>query len=74
MEIVSKENMVSIVDRVLGLRTEEFVDDPMVIPQRIMEGWSPQFMDELPDVFCGNLSRPGSLLLSMLIQLMIQED
>ncbi|XP_020576554.1 anthranilate synthase alpha subunit 1, chloroplastic-like [Phalaenopsis equestris] len=55
MEIVAKENVVSIVDRVLGLRTEEFVDDPMVIPQRILEGWSPQFMDELPDVFCGGL-------------------
>ncbi|XP_020689174.1 anthranilate synthase alpha subunit 1, chloroplastic-like isoform X2 [Dendrobium catenatum] len=53
MEIISKENMVSIVDRMQGLRTEEFVDDPMIIPRRIMEGWSPLFMEELPDVFCG---------------------
>ncbi|KAL0911822.1 hypothetical protein M5K25_019989 [Dendrobium thyrsiflorum] len=53
MEIISKENMVSIVDRMQGLRTEEFVDDPMVIPRRIMEGWSPLFMEDLPDVFCG---------------------
>ncbi|KAK8969978.1 hypothetical protein KSP40_PGU002856 [Platanthera guangdongensis] len=53
MEIVSKENVVSIVDHELGRRTEEVVDDPMGLAWRMMEGWSPHFLDELPDVFCG---------------------
>ncbi|KAK6145275.1 hypothetical protein DH2020_022095 [Rehmannia glutinosa] len=37
MEIVAKENMVTIVDHHEGQRTEEFVEDPMVVPRRIME-------------------------------------
>ncbi|XP_020250357.1 anthranilate synthase alpha subunit 1, chloroplastic-like, partial [Asparagus officinalis] len=53
MEIVAKENLVSVMDHEEGHRTEEIVDDPMKIPQRITEGWSPQCLDELPDVFCG---------------------
>lgn len=32
---------------------EEIVEDPMVIPRRIMEGWKPQMIDELPEAFCG---------------------
>jgi len=54
MEIVAKDNLVSIMDHEEGHRTEELVDDPMQIPRRITQGWSPQFLDELPDVFCGN--------------------
>ncbi|KAL0370675.1 UNVERIFIED_CONTAM: Anthranilate synthase alpha subunit, chloroplastic [Sesamum angustifolium] len=53
MEIVAKENVVTIVDHHEGQRMEEFVEDPMVIPQRIMEKWKPQRIDELPDAFCG---------------------
>ncbi|EYU45742.1 hypothetical protein ABFS82_O000500 [Erythranthe guttata] len=53
MEIVAKENMVTIVDHHEGRRTEEFVEDPMVVPRRIMEKWKPQRIDELPDAFCG---------------------
>nr|XP_029116890.1 anthranilate synthase alpha subunit 1, chloroplastic isoform X2 [Elaeis guineensis] len=55
MEIVAKENMVTIMDHEAGRRTEEFLQDPMQIPRKIMEGWNPQLIDELPDVFCGML-------------------
>ncbi|OVA17636.1 Anthranilate synthase component I [Macleaya cordata] len=53
MEIVAKENFVTIMDHEEGLRTEEFVEDPMAIPRSLMEGWTPQLLDELPDAFCG---------------------
>ena len=53
MEIVAKENKVITMDHEEGLRTEELVEDPMVIPRRITEGWKPQLLDELPDTFCG---------------------
>jgi anthranilate synthase component 1 len=50
---VAKENMVTIMDHEEGRRTEEIVDDPMTVPQRIMEGWTPQLVDGLPEAFCG---------------------
>uniref|UniRef100_A0A2P2KK45 anthranilate synthase n=1 Tax=Rhizophora mucronata TaxID=61149 RepID=A0A2P2KK45_RHIMU len=53
MEIVAKENMVTIVDHYEGKRREEIVEDPMVVPRKIMEHWEPQLSDELPEVFCG---------------------
>ncbi|XP_058099631.1 anthranilate synthase alpha subunit 2, chloroplastic-like [Magnolia sinica] len=53
MEIVAKENFVTIMDHEEGVRKEEFAEDPMVIPRRIMQDWSPQLVDELPDAFCG---------------------
>ncbi|XP_077222387.1 anthranilate synthase alpha subunit 1, chloroplastic-like [Tasmannia lanceolata] len=53
MEIVAKENLVTIMDHAEGCRMEEFVEDPMEVPRRIMERWNPQLIDELPDAFCG---------------------
>ncbi|KAL8146031.1 hypothetical protein AgCh_003967 [Apium graveolens] len=53
MEIVAKENVVTIMDHRKGKRTEEIVEDPMVVPRRIMESWTPQRVDELPEAFCG---------------------
>ncbi|XP_021715502.1 anthranilate synthase alpha subunit 2, chloroplastic-like [Chenopodium quinoa] len=53
MEIVAKENLVTMMDHHEGKRTEEFVEDPMEVPRKIMEQWKPQLIDELPDVFCG---------------------
>ncbi|KAI3778145.1 hypothetical protein L2E82_07194 [Cichorium intybus] len=40
MEIVAKENMVTVMDHQEGRKTEEFVEDPMVVPRSIMEQWS----------------------------------
>lgn len=56
MEIVAKENKVTIMDHEFGQLTEEIVDDPMMIPRRISEGWKPYLTDELPDAFCGKSS------------------
>ncbi|CAL5363793.1 unnamed protein product [Camellia sinensis] len=52
MEIVAKENKVTILDHEKGCLTEKVVDDPMSIPRSISESWRPQFIDELPDTFC----------------------
>ncbi|KAG8651448.1 hypothetical protein MANES_07G127900v8 [Manihot esculenta] len=53
MEIVAKENKVTIMDHEEGSLTAEFVEDPMTIPRRISEGWKPQITSELPETFCG---------------------
>lgn len=53
MEIVAKENMVTIMDHREGRRTEEFVEDLMVVPRVIMGKWKSQRLDELPESFCG---------------------
>ncbi|OAY61091.1 anthranilate synthase alpha subunit 2, chloroplastic isoform X2 [Manihot esculenta] len=53
IEIVAKENMVTIMDHYEGRRTEKIVDDPMAIPRRMMDDWNPQLIDELPEVFTG---------------------
>ncbi|KAL8146033.1 hypothetical protein AgCh_003968 [Apium graveolens] len=53
MEIVAKENVVTIMDHRKGKRTEEIAEDPMVVPRRIMESWTPHCVDELPEAFCG---------------------
>ncbi|XP_057548435.1 anthranilate synthase alpha subunit 2, chloroplastic-like isoform X2 [Amaranthus tricolor] len=53
MEIVAKENSVTVMDHQEGKRTEEFVEDPLTVPRKIMDKWEPHLIDELPDVFCG---------------------
>ncbi|XP_057732330.1 anthranilate synthase alpha subunit 1, chloroplastic-like [Arachis stenosperma] len=59
MEIVAKENMVKIIHHEDGRLTEEIVEDPeimedpMLLPRRIMAKWTPQLIDELPEAFCG---------------------
>lgn len=54
VEIIAKENKVTIMDHMEGRLTEEVVEDPMLIPRRISEDWKPQLIDDLPDAFCGN--------------------
>ncbi|CAN0890111.1 Anthranilate synthase alpha subunit 2, chloroplastic, partial [Linum grandiflorum] len=53
IEIVAKENMVTTMYHHENRREEQIVDDPMDVPRRIMEGWTPQLLDELPECFCG---------------------
>ncbi|OMO76234.1 Anthranilate synthase component I, PabB-like protein [Corchorus olitorius] len=53
MEIVAKENRVTVMDHEQGCLTEEIVEDPMLIPRRISENWKPQLTEDLPDAFCG---------------------
>lgn len=56
MEIVAKEDKVTIMDHESGHLTEEIVDDPMAIPRRISQDWRPCLSDELPNAFCGKSS------------------
>ena len=51
MEIVAKENKVTIMDHEEGSLTKELVEDPMVITRKISDGWKPQLIDELLDTF-----------------------
>lgn len=53
MEIVAKENKVTVMNHESGQLTEEIVDDPMEIPRKISQDWRPCLNDELPDAFCG---------------------
>uniref|UniRef100_A0A161WWF7 anthranilate synthase n=1 Tax=Daucus carota subsp. sativus TaxID=79200 RepID=A0A161WWF7_DAUCS len=53
MEIVAKDNTVTIMDHEEGRLTEKVVDDPMEVPRSISEEWRPQLIDDLPDAFCG---------------------
>ncbi|KAL6128116.1 hypothetical protein ACLB2K_071472 [Fragaria x ananassa] len=53
MEIVAKENKVTVLDHEAGSSIEQFVEDPMAVPKRISDNWRPQLIDELPDAFCG---------------------
>ncbi|CAI0443578.1 unnamed protein product [Linum tenue] len=53
VEIVAKENEVTIMDHERGLLTEQTAEDPMTIPRTISEGWKPQLVGSLPAAFCG---------------------
>ncbi|XP_027922295.1 anthranilate synthase alpha subunit 1, chloroplastic-like isoform X2 [Vigna unguiculata] len=53
MEVVAKENKVTIIDHESGNLIEKTVDDPIMVPKTISEGWKPCFIDKLPDAFCG---------------------
>ncbi|GFP88093.1 anthranilate synthase alpha subunit 1 chloroplastic [Phtheirospermum japonicum] len=53
MEVVAKENKVTILDHDLGTMVEKIVDDPMTIPRSISEGWRPQLIQDLPEALCG---------------------
>ncbi|XP_047172872.1 anthranilate synthase alpha subunit 1, chloroplastic-like [Vigna umbellata] len=53
MEVLAKENKVVIIDHVAGTLSDKTVDDPIMIPREISEGWKPYLIDELPDAFCG---------------------
>ncbi|KAI3734933.1 hypothetical protein L6452_14415 [Arctium lappa] len=53
IEIMAKENNVTIVDHTKGSLIEKVVDDPLEIPKGLSDGWKPQLLDGLPDTFCG---------------------
>ncbi|CAI9773991.1 unnamed protein product [Fraxinus pennsylvanica] len=53
MEIVVKENKVTLLDHEAAKMTEWVEEDPMTIPRSISDYWKPQLIEELPDAFCG---------------------
>ncbi|BBN03831.1 anthranilate synthase component I [Marchantia polymorpha subsp. ruderalis] len=53
MEIIAKENILTILNHEDGFREEKIVDDPMNAPSEITDQWKPVMLDGLPEVFCG---------------------
>lgn len=55
LEIVAKENKVTILDHVAGDLTEKVVEDPVTVARSISQGWKPKLIADLPDAFCGKI-------------------
>ncbi|KAJ0538523.1 putative anthranilate synthase [Helianthus annuus] len=53
IEVIAKENSVTIKDHGKGSLIQKVVDDPLEIPKTLSDGWEPQLLDGLPDAFCG---------------------
>eukprot|EP00249_Psilotum_nudum_P010198 c22396_g1_i1 orf=205-2118(+) len=53
MEIVAKEDFVTILDHEEGSRVERMMNDPMNIISDFASKWKPVAIDGLPDIFCG---------------------
>lgn len=53
MEIVAKENLVTIIDHLKDEEIETHENNPMDTPRRLMEKWKPQSLDGLPHAFTG---------------------
>ena len=60
MEIVAKANNVTVMDHEMKSKKEHHASDPMTIARDIMEQWTPQITDGLPDAFCGEVFVPLS--------------
>ncbi|KAI3817797.1 hypothetical protein L1987_11595 [Smallanthus sonchifolius] len=53
VEIIAKENNVTIMDHEKGSLIQKICDEPMEIPESLSDRWEPQLLDGLPDTFCG---------------------
>ncbi|XP_076939476.1 anthranilate synthase alpha subunit 1, chloroplastic-like [Bidens hawaiensis] len=53
VEVIAKENNVTIMDHNKGSLIHKVADDPLEIPKSLSDGWKPQLVDGLPDTFCG---------------------
>jgi anthranilate synthase component 1 len=53
MEIIAKENSITVLNHGEIVRSEENVADPMSEPERISSKWKPVKVEGLPDTFCG---------------------
>ncbi len=62
MEIVAKENQITVLDHEEGTWIEKTSEDPLGEPSEIASNWQPVPIDGLPEVFCGE--SPNSLLSS----------
>ncbi|KAK7327265.1 hypothetical protein VNO80_31631 [Phaseolus coccineus] len=56
IEIVVKENKVTIIDHESGNLTQKDVDDPIMVLKQMSEDWKPSLIDRLPNAFCGYFS------------------
>ena len=53
LEIVAKENVVTVLNQADGTRTETVSDDPMTTPVDLSKDWKPVAVKGLPPAFCG---------------------
>jgi hypothetical protein len=56
MEIIGKENRITILNHEKGTREERVSEDPLNEPTAMAANWEPVKVDGLPDVFCGNVA------------------
>lgn len=61
MEIIAKEDRITILNHEKGTREEKISDDPMNEPSEIASKWEPVKIDSLPDVFCGMVQPSGNM-------------
>ncbi|GBG70205.1 hypothetical protein CBR_g6337 [Chara braunii] len=53
VEILAKEDLVTVLDHVKGTRYEALTDDPLSMPSELSKDWVPVFSEGLPDTFTG---------------------
>lgn len=56
MEIIAKEDRITILNHEEGTREERVSEDPLNEPTVIAANWEPVKVDGLPDIFCGNVA------------------
>ena len=66
MEIIAKEDRITILNHEKGTREEKISDDPMNEPSEIASQWEPVKIDGLPDVFCG-MVQPSVIMKSSIM-------
>ncbi len=65
MEIVAKENQITVLDHEEGTWVEKTSEDPLGEPSKIASNWQPVPIDGLPDVFCGESPNSFALLIPL---------
>lgn len=53
MEVIAKEDLVTVLDHTTGTRVETLSDDPMKTPGDLSSEWKPVPVEGLPKAFCG---------------------
>lgn len=53
LEIVGKEDLVTVLNHEDGTRTESISEDPMKTPVHLSLDWKPVPLEGLPSAFCG---------------------
>jgi anthranilate synthase component 1 len=62
MEIVAKENQITVLDYEEDTWVEKTSEDPLGEPSEIASNWQPVPIDGFPDVFCGESPNSFALL------------
>jgi hypothetical protein len=68
LEVVAKEELVTVLDHANGTRDEKISEDPLQIPVELSEDWRPATVDGLPNCFCGERKHERSPYFVCLVQ------